>query len=215
VPANPALHLTLRAGELFVRRQPSSDMRMKLHWLVAALVVGACGESGGAGALPDVAEPYRGPAASAPTNQLQVIASAVHEVVTDPDSVLIRFRVRNDGPSTEFRNAIDFFYFMTHRADASRVPRTTINDHGMGGGASWRPFASGAQTPERTVNLACFRSTERPQAPCEGIRLREAGDYYVVVQHAPVRPPEGPDRDAPMFRPSRADTVLIRFRPTG
>ncbi|WP_325312555.1 hypothetical protein [Longimicrobium sp.] len=182
----------------------------------------ACGREAPARELPPAA-PYRGPAARAPTNQLRVIASSAGAVVTRADSVVIRYRLHNDGTAMNVGDFPIFYRFRVYTPAGEEIePRWSVHTDGWGG-QQRMDLARGADGEEHEVNLACadaapirFGARFAPTAasPCDGWRLPAPGDYYVIVQHVPFEPPDGSAANDPAYLPSRADTVLVRYSPS-
>lgn len=166
------------------------------------------------------AAPYRGPAAPPATVPLRAVAVRSEIVVTHPDSFVVEFRLRNQGRDTTWGDSPGDWIFRVFTPDGREIERTvTMTVFGSTGFEPVR-LAPGDTGEIRAVYLACheapllaFGAQYPDRDPdCNGWKLTEAGDYYVLVQHHMLDPPSL-DGAPPVVRRSAADTVRIRFRP--
>jgi len=166
-----------------------------------------------------------------PTNALQLELTPVADTFRRPDSVLVKYVVRNTGPDQAFRDFSDFYYFKVIGPDGNALmPIFYEETYGMGAGRLIH-FAHGATTEVHAINLACmpyhaltfdpvFPWSEPLVAAPEGLEsfpcqlvydFTEPGRYLIIGQHIPAQP-DGVEGD-PEFMPSRADTAEIVLWP--
>jgi hypothetical protein len=154
-----------------------------------------------------------------PTNDLQLLADVVADTLRSPDTLLIRYSVRNLGDDVaELRDFPDFYQFRVFHGNGEEVDPDTYSEQLSNHGLLPMLLAPGASTPVHEVNLACmeyhphtFRVRYASDYSCQmGFRLVSPGYYFVIVQHIPVAWPEMNGQE---FLSSRADTVLFYYEP--
>jgi hypothetical protein len=165
---------------------------------------------------------FRGTPVEPAGTDVRLLASAIEDTLTSPDSLILRYTIRNEGPPQAFRDHPDNYAFRVFTADGIELEPEYFWAMTSASPSDSYFLGTGDTTRQHMVNLACLQRHEtsfdphfprdRPDNCSFTFRLPKRGYYFATGQYFRTGTFDSTTGD-PDIRASLADTVLFYYDP--